>query len=388
MNFESVHYCVHAVPFHIVTRYLLHTYGWKYQLREEPSLSLLVRYYADSLPDSYLALEKNFPQLCAHQEKSPLGPRFIIAVGLKELAQIIVFAATLRDATLSQDLIPDEKPADFSLRGQIWPRETPKVMGILNITPDSFFDGGKHYPLQDYAAVAEKMIEAGADIIDIGGESTRPGARKVPTHEEIQRLTPVLRQIRTRFNIPISIDTVKPAVANVMFELGADMINDISGLSAGEAMIQTIVKHKGSYCLMHTQGTPETMQQAPHYSDVIAEIYLFFQQSLDQCARLGLSNQQILLDPGIGFGKTLEHNLDILRFLSAYRSLPSLLLLGTSNKSFIGKILNADVDDRLYGSLITQSQGLISGATVFRVHEVRETLDALRMTDQYRGPQS
>ena len=227
------------------------------------------------------------------------------------------------------------------------------------------------------------MIEEGADIIDIGGESTRPGSKTVSVQEELARVLPVIEQIRRRFDVPISVDTLKPAVAETVLQKGADMINDISGLSGGQTMIEVVKKYQASYCLMHIQGTPETMQRNPVYDDVIAEIYDFFKQKLALLAHAGVSDQKICIDPGIGFGKKLTHNLSLLRFLSVFSTFDRLILLGTSNKSFIGHILNREAGERLVGSLATQVMGWMNGATLFRVHNVRETKDALTIAKLY-----
>ena len=256
-------------------------------------------------------------------------------------------------------------------------------MAILNVTPDSFYDGGTHFKLDNYANIAAKMIEDGADIIDIGGESTRPGSLPVDADEELRRILPAIEQIRSRFNIPISVDTVKPKVADIVLSKGVNLINDISGLSGGKEMIETIVRHKSSYCLMHTQGSSISMQKNPTYTDVVSEIYNFFSEKIKFCKQYGLKESNITLDPGIGFGKTIDHNLDLLRFLDAFKNLNCLTLLGTSNKSFIGKLLNREGAERLSGTMITQSIGWLKGASIFRVHEVKENYDAIKMTRVY-----
>ena len=235
----------------------------------------------------------------------------------------------------------------------------------------------------NFGDIAGILINEGAGIIDIGGESTRPGSQAVSAEDEIRRVLPAVEQIRSRFQIPISVDTVKPEVAEVVLDKGVNMINDTSGLSAGQQMIDIIKKYNASYCLMHIQGTPEQMQKNPSYNDVIAEIYKFFKNKLETCIQAGIPKEKICIDPGIGFGKKFHHNLHILRFLPAFINLNQLILLGTSNKSFIGQALDRDTNDRLPGSLSTQVLGWLKGATIFRVHNVKATKDSIQMARLY-----
>ncbi len=276
-----------------------------------------------------------------------------------------------------------QPPVYFKVRNEQWNGAVPKVMAILNITPDSFYDGGKYYGLKDYGEVAARLIEEGADIIDIGGESSRPGSQSVSQEEEIKRVLPAVKQIRSRFEVPISVDTVKPEVARMVLSNGADMINDISGLSAGSELLGVIRDYDASYCLMHIQGKPERMQQNPVYQDVVAEVYEFFLAKLEILLHSGLAEDKICIDPGIGFGKQFEHNMDLLRFLAAFSGLKQMILLGTSNKSFIGQALNREPEGRLPGTLTTQVMGWLTGAGIFRVHDVKATRDSLQMVRFY-----
>ncbi|MCP4753625.1 MAG: dihydropteroate synthase [Proteobacteria bacterium] len=386
MNDFDFRYFLHSVPEQIAKAYLKRICNWSFIETDGRTLQLFIRYYRGPTPDDYQAVRKEFPTCCYLESDISKHPRFILAAGLIEFSGILAYLSKRSYRQLLREIEEEMSPRanpEFRIGDHIWNRDRPRIMGILNLTPDSFFDGGNYYPLDDYGSVAEKMVQAGADMIDIGGESTRPGSESVTAEEEIQRLQPAVKQIRERFHIPISIDTVKPKVAETMLGLGADMINDVSGLSAGRSMIEVVSRHRASYCLMHTQGQPKTMQNDPEYFDPVAEIYQFLKSKLQSCLDSGLNKNRILLDPGIGFGKTVIHNLDILRFFSAYANLNCLLLIGTSNKSFIGHLLQREINQRLTGTLVTQSLGWLSGATVFRTHDVQEAVDSVRMARLY-----
>lgn len=347
--------------------------------------SVLVFYYQGKLPDSFATIFNQYPDYCTNQENIESCNRLIIICPTFYFGKIFELSKKLECKEAYQQFLSciETPKAEFSIRDQIWVKEKPRVMGILNITPDSFYDGGENLQEDDYIESVIAMIQAGADIIDIGGESTRPGSKSVNIVEEIKRVLPALKKIRSRFNIPISIDTVKPEVAEIALKAGADMINDVSGLANGEKMLSVINQYNASYCLMHTQGNPETMQKNPDYIDVLAEVLAFFDTKIKQCLKNNLSLNRIVLDPGIGFGKLVEHNLDLLRYLTVFQKLGCLILQGSSNKGFIGKVLNRDVDARLTGTLTTQSFGLLNGATIFRVHQVAENKDALLMAASY-----
>ena len=253
---------------------------------------------------------------------------------------------------------------------------TPQVMGILNLTPDSFSDGGKYMQLEHALAQVERMIADGASIIDIGGESTRPGAAEVSEADELARVIPVLIAIKQRFNILVSIDTSKAAVMNAAITAGADMINGVAALQ-NEGCLAAVAQSNIPLCLMHMQGLPRTMQNNPSYQHVINDIVTFFQQRIEACLSAGIARERIILDPGFGFGKTLAQNYHLLANLSAFSQLKLPLLIGVSRKSMIGNLLNRDVKQRLAGSLSAAIIAAQQGANIIRVHDVAATVDAL-----------
>lgn len=256
------------------------------------------------------------------------------------------------------------------------------VMGILNLTPDSFSGDGLG---KDRAAAVEqagRMLQAGADILDLGGESTRPGAGEVALEEELDRVVPAIRAIKSAFpDAPLSVDTSKSAVARTAVEAGADIINDISGLRFDPRMAEVAAESGCPLILMHIKGTPRDMQQDPAYESLIDEILDSWRQSMRLARESGAEDDQVLLDPGIGFGKTMEHNLEILRRLSELRSLGRPLVVGTSRKSFIGRILDLPVEERLEGTAATVALGIAGGADIVRVHDVREMARVARVAD-------
>ncbi len=246
-------------------------------------------------------------------------------------------------------------------------------MGILNITPDSFFDGGRHRSAEDALAHALRMVEDGAHIIDVGGESTRPFADEVAVDEELRRVIPVIEEIRARTDAIISVDTYKAKVAHEACLAGADMINDISGLSFDDRMASVAAAFDAHLVIMHIKGTPKDMQANPHYDDVIGEILAFFRDQTDKAIRAGVRRERVILDPGVGFGKRLEDNLRIHKMLGEFRKLGRPILMGTSMKSFIGKVTDAPVEERLSGSLASVAVSVMNGADIIRVHHVKET---------------
>jgi dihydropteroate synthase len=258
------------------------------------------------------------------------------------------------------------------------------IMGIVNVTPDSFFDGGRR--LDPAKAVADGVVMAasGADIIDIGGESTRPGARPVPEDEELERVLPVVRGLRREVSVPISIDTYKAAIARAALDGGADIVNDISALRFDPKMVSLVAAEKVPVVLMHMQGTPGTMQQEPRYGDVVREVRDFLATQLYAAMDAGVAPAAIIIDPGIGFGKTIEHNLQLLRGLSVLAALGQPLLVGVSRKAFIGKILNAAPAERLEGSVAAAVAAVLAGANILRVHDVSETCKAVKIADAIR----
>ena len=257
------------------------------------------------------------------------------------------------------------------------------LMGILNVTPDSFSDGGEWTDPDRAVRHARRMIRDGADLVDVGGESTRPGAGAVPAAEEIRRVVPVVERLAAE-KILVSIDTSKAAVARAAFRAGAVILNDVTALRGDRAMARTAAEAGVGVILMHMRGTPGTMQKNPKYRDVVAEISDFFREILKRTWRAGIERANIMLDPGIGFGKSPEHNLEILRRLGEFRTLGRPLAIGTSRKSFIGRALGRSVRDRVNGTGATVAAAILRGADLVRVHDVREMADVARMTDLLR----
>jgi dihydropteroate synthase len=255
----------------------------------------------------------------------------------------------------------------------------PQVMGILNLTPDSFSDGGRFVARDAALCHAEQMVEQGAAIIDIGGESTRPGAQPVSVEEELERVVPVVEALAGEIAVPISVDTLKPAVMREAVDAGAGLINDVMALQAPGA-IETVAELGVPVCLMHMQGEPRTMQQEPHYQDVVAEVYDFLAERVAACEAGGIRRDRLLLDPGFGFGKALDHNLSLLKHLRSLGSFGLPLLVGISRKSMIGALLGgASVDQRVGGSVSAAVVAVMQGATIIRAHDVRQTVEALKV---------
>jgi dihydropteroate synthase len=261
----------------------------------------------------------------------------------------------------------------------------PLLMGVINITPDSFYDGGKYLSQQAAIARSEQLISEGADIIDLGPASTRPGAEYVSPEEELQRLLPVLEHlVKNHPHTPVSIDTFHSSVAKETIEKGASMINDISGGTMDAEMYKTVGKLKVPYVLMHIQGTPKTMQLEPHYTDVVEEIYEYFLQQIEKLKLAGV--EQIIIDPGFGFGKTVEHNFTLLRHLGRFKSLELPIMAGLSRKSMINKVLKTKPENALTGTIALNTLALIQGAAILRVHDVKEANQVIRMVKQYLSP--
>jgi dihydropteroate synthase len=258
----------------------------------------------------------------------------------------------------------------------------PRVMGILNVTPDSFADGGRYNRIDNALRRAEEMAREGADIIDVGGESTRPGSQPVPESEELDRVIPVIEKVAASIDTTVSVDTVKPAVMKAAVAAGAAMINDISALRAAGAL-ETAAGLGVPVCLMHMQGEPRTMQQSPAYADAVGEIAAFLRERIDACMRAGIPRERLLIDPGFGFGKTLQHNVQLIRNLSVFRDLGLPLVVGLSRKSMLGFLLGgerpAPVEQRLYGSLAAAAWSILQGAHILRVHDVAPTMDVIRV---------
>jgi dihydropteroate synthase len=256
------------------------------------------------------------------------------------------------------------------------------IMGILNRTPDSFSDGGQFISLDNALHQAENIIAAGADLLDIGGQSTRPGAFTISLAEELERTIPLIQQIRSHSPIPISIDTTRSEVAQAAIAAGADLVNDVSGGTFDAEMLATIAQLQVPVILMHLRGTPATMQQLTHYQDLIGEIISFFQQQIQTALSLGIAPHRIILDPGIGFAKTAEQSLELLQQLGQFRELGFPLLVGPSRKSFIGHILQQpDPQKRIWGTAATCCAAIAGGADILRVHDVTEMAQVCQMAD-------
>lgn len=261
----------------------------------------------------------------------------------------------------------------------------PRVMGIVNVTPDSFSDGGHHATVDRAIAHAQQLIQDGADILDIGGESTRPGAAQVSEQAELERVLPVIEGLHG-IAIPISIDTYKPAVMRAALCAGASMVNDVNALQT-EGALQVLLEHEAAVCLMHKQGVPQTMQQQPEYQEVVSQVSEFLRTRIAACVASGIAPQRIVIDPGFGFGKTLSHNLDLLRELALFQQLGTPVLVGLSRKSMLGAITGRDVHERLAGSLAAALLAAQRGAAILRVHDVRETVDVLKILSALRERQ-
>jgi len=260
--------------------------------------------------------------------------------------------------------------------------ERPLIMGILNITPDSFSDGGRFFDWDKAVAHALHMVDDGADIIDIGGESSRPGAENVSIQEELDRVIPVIKEIHAKTKVPISIDTVKADVAEAAIKAGASIINDISGLENDPSIADVAAKHKSYLILMHMRGTPGNMQENTEYDDIIGEISLFLESAGRKAEQAGVKKEKIIIDPGIGFGKSADGNFRILKNLEKFLKLDYPVLIGASRKSFIGKTFGLDIDERLEGSLAAACYAVLNGADIVRVHDVKETKKALDVLER------
>ncbi|HEY5766895.1 MAG TPA: dihydropteroate synthase [Candidatus Udaeobacter sp.] len=256
------------------------------------------------------------------------------------------------------------------------------IMGVLNVTPDSFSDGGEFLTADKATERGLQMAAEGAHIIDIGGESTHPGSQSVTVAEELRRVIPVIENLHRKLDVPISIDTSKADVARAAIEAGASVVNDVTGGQGDEQMLPLVAESKAAFILMHMQGTPATMQIQPRYTDVVAEISEFFRQQYARAIGLNIDPMAIAFDPGIGFGKTLEHNLELLAQLERLRTHDRALVVGVSRKSFLGKLIGSpEISDRLVPGLALTSLLRARGADVFRVHDVKENVYALRVTE-------
>ncbi|WP_133470881.1 dihydropteroate synthase [Paraglaciecola marina] len=254
----------------------------------------------------------------------------------------------------------------------------PRVMGILNVTPDSFSDGGSFNGLENALRQTELMLNEGADFIDIGGESTRPGANEVTLQQELDRVLPVIEAINERFDTVVSIDTSKARVMTEAVAAGAGLINDVRALQEGTAL-EAAAQANVPICLMHMQGQPRKMQQNPKYNNVVDDVLAFLKDRIRACQKVGINQEKIIVDPGFGFGKSLEHNYQLLAELAALKSLHVPLLVGMSRKSMLGHLLQRDINQRLAGGVAVATMALEQGAKIIRVHDVKETVDAVKV---------
>ncbi len=262
------------------------------------------------------------------------------------------------------------------------------VMGVLNVTPDSFSDGGQFFSSDNAVDHAQRMIDEGADIIDIGGESTRPGSEFISAEEELARVLPVIQSITANSEIPISIDTTKPAVARAAIEAGAEIVNDISGLRFDPALAAVVTSTGAGLVLMHSRGTPKDMQVLPPVENVLSVVADGWRESIAVARRYGVLQESIALDPGIGFGKTVEQNVELIakldRLVTTFADFP--ILIGTSRKSFLAKLLNgAPADERLHGTIATVAASVLNGAHIIRVHDVKAARDAVTVAEAIRA---
>ncbi len=258
------------------------------------------------------------------------------------------------------------------------------VMGIINLSPDSFYAGNRCATVEEAVRHAENMVEEGAHALDVGAESTRPGSQAIGEETELKRLAPVVSALAERVPVPISVDTSKPAVADRVLQEGARIINDVAGLQNHPEMSHIIARHGAGVVVMHMQGAPETMQDNPQYGDVVEDVLGFLRLSVEIAGSAGIAPRSIAVDPGIGFGKTLEHNLKLIGSLRRFKVLDKPVLIGVSRKSFIGRILDLDAEERLEGSLAAGVAGVINGAEILRVHDVRATVRAVRIAHSIR----
>ena len=272
----------------------------------------------------------------------------------------------------------DRPAVKLHCAGRILDLAEPVVMGVLNVTPNSFSDGGRYTEIEAAVAQGLAMVAAGAAILDVGGESTRPGADPVPLQTELDRVIPVIERLRSETDAVISIDTMKAEVMHAAVAAGAGLVNDVMGLQANGAL-DAVARTDAAVCLMHMQGEPRTMQQSPQYGDVVAEVAAFLDARVQACLDAGIASERLCIDPGFGFGKSLDHNLELLAGLPALTAGRHPVLVGLSRKSLLGTLLGRAVDERLAGSLALATAAVLGGAKIVRAHDVRETSDAVRV---------
>ena len=310
-----------------------------------------------------------------------------LATALRRAAEHIPPLHTVLTALENAWQLQSTGPAHLLLGDTLLPlRQRTYIMGVLNVTPDSFSDGGLYLQPEQAIKHAEEMLAEGADIIDIGGQSSQPGARPVPEEVEQKRVVPVVREVVKRYGALVSVDTYRASIAAAALDVGAVLINDISAMRFDARMAPLIARRNAAVVLMHMQGIPQTMQQAPTYRHVIDDIYRFLSERLHQAVHHGIARQRIVLDPGFGFGKTVRHNLELLRGLGHFRVLGQPLLVGTSRKSFVGHLLQREVWDRLEGTIASVIYAVFRGASMVRVHDVKPVVQAVRLLEALEHP--
>ena len=283
-------------------------------------------------------------------------------------------------------MIKTRSMKNIRLNGYVLPvGERTCIMGILNVTPDSFSDGGLFLSPERAVEKARRMAEEGADIIDVGGESSRPGSDRITADEELARVMPVIKALKQAVDVPISVDTYKSEVAREALAAGALIVNDITALRGDARMAATVAEFDAGVVLMHMRGTPSDMQEDPFYYDVIGEISSYLEESIEIAAEAGIDPEKIIVDPGIGFGKTMEHNITVLRDLQELADLGKPVMVGTSRKSFLGAITGKDPDGRIFGTAASCALAILKGAAIIRVHDVAEMRDVARVSDAIKG---
>ena len=371
----------------------------EYLLEKMPLLHVLLtglareqgRFLSDLFADCVDPGREEFPSWVAGDQRSRPGTGLLS--GRKEQFERVVARARAspEQAGLAEALArvweASRAPAPLVLGGRTLTfGARTHVMGVVNVTPDSFSDGGRYFSTEAAVAHGLRLAEAGADLLDVGAESTRPGAPPVPAEAQLARLLPVIESLRARTDVPLSVDTTQAAVARGTLAAGAVLINDISGGLFDPALLPVVAEAGAACCLMHIQGTPETMQREPHYEDVVDEVLAFLEERVARALATGVARERLLVDPGIGFGKTLGHNLFLLRRLSELRVLGLPVLVGTSRKGFLGKLTGGrPVDERLAATLGSVAALAAAGdADIVRVHDVAEARDALAVADALR----
>lgn len=280
-------------------------------------------------------------------------------------------------------MVVGEDTSSLTIRDKtfVWGQKT-YLMGVLNITPDSFSDGGDYNHLEAALDRAQRLVDGGADILDVGGQSTRPGATTISPEAELERVIPVIKAIRKHLNVPISVDTTRAAIAQQAIRAGADFVNDISGGTFDPEMLHTVAELEVPIILMHIRGTPETMQQMTDYENLVGEILTVLQERITAAENAGIARSRLIIDPGIGFGKTAEQNLELLQQLHQFKTLGVPILIGTSRKSFIGKLLNeSDPKKRVWGTASTCCSAIAQGADILRVHDLPEMWEVATVAD-------